>query len=313
MHLPRKRSDAKPPGSQGEVSLAQHLPRIELASAAVLGGAGYAIQPELGFFTWAAGILLGLNQVRSDIKSEGNFSQLNKLAETVDVSAKCDIEQLKLVIDAYGRIPEPEFQAVKDAVLTHARDELLRLATEKSSGELSTGAYYRWLLPMIDEATRGMTIKALSLMLQCEWDESQAEETFIDANRRAAERGVSITRVFVMPRSLLAEACQNPAVRAHLREERPSDLRGFFVDLDWLKQHDAPLEGKLRDGFIAFDERDVALIDLHSVDGSIRGFVTKLPAELARVRDVHAELMIHARELSRELLTDGERAALATT
>jgi hypothetical protein len=291
-------------------SLAKRLPQAELIAAAVLGGAGFAITPELAYFTWAAGILLAINQIRTDVKSEQNFTRLDRLAETVDVSANCGVDQLKLVIDAYERIPEPEFQAVKDTVLTRTREELLRLATEKSSGELSTAAYYRWLLPMIDEAPPDATIKALSLMLQCEWDESQAERSFIDANRRAAERGVSIGRIFVMPRSLLLEACQNPAVRAHLKEEEPRHLMGYFVDVDWLKQHDAPLAAKLDDGFIAFDQRHVALIDLHSKDGSIRGFVTKLPAELAKVGDIHAELMIHAQELSHDLFDEKERALL---
>ena len=273
----------------------------------MLGAGGLAIKPELGFITWAVGILLGVNQMRTDAKTERGFAQVNRLAETVDVSSNTDIEQLKLLIDAYSRIPEPEFQTVKEAVVTRARDELLRLATQKSSDELSTGAYYRWLLPMIDNAPSGSAIKALSLMLQCEWDESQAEESFIEANRRAAIRGVAISRIFVMPRTLLPEACENPSVRSHLRDEEPANLRGYFVDLDWLKQHDEPLASKLGDGFIAFEQQQVALIDLHSVDGSIRGFVTKLPAELAKIRDVHAELAIHARELSYDLLTSSER------
>jgi hypothetical protein len=305
-----KRSDVPTAVStrdQAPLALAQRLPRVELAATAALGAGGFAIKPELGFVTWAVGILLGVNQMRSDVKTEKSFERLNRLAETLDISSGTSIEQLKLLIDAYSRIPEPEFQTVKEAIVTGARDELLRLATEKSSGELSTGAYYRWLLPMIDNAPVGSTIKALSLMLQCEWDESQAEESFIAANQGAATRGVTISRVFVMPRALLREACENPAVRSHLREEEPANLRGYFVDLDWLRQHDEPLADKLGDGFIAFDPQEVALIDLHSVNGSIRGFVTKLPAELAKIRTVHAELMIHARVLSYDLLTAQER------
>jgi hypothetical protein len=86
---------------------------------------------------------------------------------------------------------------------------------------------------------------------------------------------------------------------------------GYFVDIDWLEEHDAPLSTRLGDGFIAFDQRQAALVDLHSRDGSIRGFVTKLPAELAKLGEVHAELMIHARELSYELFDDDEKVVLA--
>lgn len=313
MRFPLKRNEGQRSESsrdRASLDLVRRVPRAELTATGALGAGALAINPELGFITWAVGILLSVNQMRTDLKTEKNFESLNRLAETVDVSSGTNIDQLKLLIDAYGRIPEPEFQTVKEAVITQAREELLRLAMEKSSGELSTGAYYRWLLPMIDNAPMGSTIRALSLMLQCEWDESQAEISFIEANRRAAARGVTISRIFVMPRDLLREACENPAVRSHLKEEEPTNLRGYFVDLDWLKQHDEPLERKLGDGFIEFDQQQVALVDLHSVNGSIRGFVTKLPAELAKLRDVHAELTIHARELSHDLFTTQGRQAL---
>jgi hypothetical protein len=314
MRLPGKPTDhpsSTPRSDQAPLDLARRLPRAELGATAVLGAGGLLIKPELGFITWAVGLLLGLNQIRTDVKTEKGFERVNRLAEIVDISSNTDIEQLKLLVDAYSRIPEPEFQTVKDNVVTLARDELLRLARDKSSGELSTGTYYRWLLPMIGDAPSGSTIKALSLMLQCEWDESQAEESFIEANIQAARRGVIISRIFVMPRTLLREACENPAVRSHLKEVEPANLRGYFVDLDWLQQHDEPLASKLGDGFIAFDQQEVALIDLHSVSGSIRGLVTKLPAELAKIRIVHEELAIHARELSHDLLTADERQVLA--
>ena len=296
-----------------ELGLAKRVPRAELFGTAVLGGVGVAIEPRLGIFTWSVGILLALNQMRSEAKAEKQFEHLKKLTEIIDLSADCDIAQLREVIDAYLRIPEPEFLRVKAGILSSTRDELLRLANEKSSGDLSSGPYYRWLLPMLEDAAPGSTIRALSLMMTCEWDDSPSERQFIELNKAAARRGVRVERIFVMPRGQLVQALRNPAVRWHLMEEDPPNLLGYVVDFDWLARNDKPLAAKLGDGFIDFHgaERRVALVDLHSVDGSIRGAVTMLPAQLAKLREIHDTLLVHAEELSLQLLTAEEAREFA--
>jgi hypothetical protein len=288
------------------LKLTQRLPKAELVATAVLGGIGALTDTGLGIFIWTLGVFFAINQMRSDAKSERDLTRVTKLAEIVDIGTACDTDLLRQVIDAYLRIPEPEFQRIKDAVLAQTRDELLRLATQKSSEELSAGAYYQWLISTIDNAPSGATIIALSLMLPSEWDDSQAERYFFEANKRAAERGVIIKRIFVAPRLQLLDACRNPAVRLHLKEEQPANLQGYFVDRDWLKLRDAALAAKLGDGFIAFDR--IALTDLYANGGSIRGTVTMLPTRRAMLKEIHQELMIHAEHLSLDLLTAEETA-----
>ncbi len=293
----------------GPLKIVRRLSIVELVATAILGGIGALVDTRLGVFIWAAGILLAINQLRSEAKLEQGFAPLSKLAEVIDLDARCGIEPLQRLFDAYIRIPEPEFQRAKDTVLAAAHDELSRLATQKSSGELTSGAYYQWLINAIDHASSGATIIALSLMLPSEWDESQAERHFIDANKRAAERGVKVIRVFVARRKQLLDAWHNPAVRLHMQEEAPANLQGYFVDQDWLQLHDAPLATRLGEGFIADDR--IALIDNHAITGAIRGVATMLPTRHLMLKETHKELMMHARPLGLDLLTPSERAELA--
>jgi hypothetical protein len=278
----------------------QRLPRAELASAVVLGGVGVAIDARLGMFVWAVGILLAVNQMRSEARFASGFERLDKAAEVVDLNATCDVDGLNDLVDAYLRVPEEELTGIKSTVIATARDELVRLATEKSSGELSSGEYYRWLLPMIGRAPTGSTIYAVSLMMSCEWDDSPSERLFIKANLDAAKRGVNVERIFIMPAAMLPAALQMPAVESHTEEAKPKRLKGYYVPLERLQQADAPLAARVQDGFIAFGDR-AALIDRHSVDGSARGVVTLLPGQVAQLHEMHEELLMHADLLSRTM------------
>lgn len=191
------------------------------------------------------GILLAINQMRTERKFEDRFERLDTLAEVVDLTHSTDVNELRQLIEAYMRVNEPELGALKSTTVTSALDSLLRLAREKSSGELERTEYYRWLLPMLEAAPSGSEIRALSLMLDVEWDESELERRFIDQNRRAAERGVVIDRVFVMRRGDLAEALSRPEIRSHTSEEKPENLRGHFVDLEKLEETDRALSERL--------------------------------------------------------------------
>jgi len=278
------------------------LPRAEAAATLVLGGCSAAFgNLQLGVVTWSVGLLLTLNQLRAAQRLDAALAPVNKLAEVVDLAETCDVAQLRGLFDAYVSVTEREFEPLKSEVVAAAREELVRLRTEKTSAELGTGSYYHWLLPKLDATSRGQHLRALSRMLACEWDDSPVEQRFIEANVAAAERGVLVDRIFVMPRSLLATARDNPAVRQHFTDENPIGLRGHFVDADRLAQADRRLADKLGDGFIAFDEH-VALIDLHSTDGSARGKVATRPTTLRELRTTFEELLVHSQPLSQELL-----------
>lgn len=284
------------------------LPRFELFIAVVIGGVvAIAISPEFGAVIWAIGALIAVNEARHEARLSERFETVDKLADVFDLSESCQVSELSNVIATYMAIPEPELARVKNGVISIARDELVKLSTEKSSGELPSGEYYSWLLPMLDDAPSGSKVLALSMMMDCEWDESEPERRFIEKNEAAAERGVTVERIFVATADVMAQALEeSPAVQAHLAETQPTGLCGFFVDMNYLEQSDAALLSKLGDGFIDLDGR-VALIDLHSVDGTARGKVTMKDATLSTLQDIHDQLSVHARELTTSLRSDLQR------
>jgi hypothetical protein len=281
------------------------VPRFEAIASLLIGGVvAIFVSPGFGAVIWAVGAVITLSEARHDARLDERFQKVDRLAEVFDLSESCEVDELGSLISNYLAIPEPELARVKNSVIATARDDLSRLATEKSSGELPSGEYYSWLLPMLGKARQGAVIRALSMMMDCEWDDSEPERRFIQENIDAAERGVVVERVFVSTSAVMLQAIEKmPAVRPQLAFQQPSNLKGFFVDHSYLERSDAGLLKKLGDGFIDIDGR-VALVDLHSIDGSARGEVTMRQAELSKLRDIHDQLLVHARVLNESLITD---------
>jgi hypothetical protein len=148
---------------------------------------------------------------------------------------------------------------------------------------------------MIERSEPGSQIWAVSMMLESEWNDSPPERRFLKANTEAAERGVQIDRIFVIPEAHIAPALSaNVGIRSHL-ERGGDNLRGSVVKREYLEQHDSLLLKELGDGLIAFDET-VALIDSSS-EGEIRGKATMNPSELRRLRRLFDNLKVHSVDL----------------
>ncbi len=173
-------------------------------------------------------------------------------------------------------------------------DAPLKLAQQKTSDELPTSHYYKWLLPMLESALAGSEVWAISMMLDCEWDDSPAEERFLALNIEASRRGVTVERIFVIKREHLARIARNKGVKAHL-DNASSTLKPLVVERETLESREPRLLEEIGDGLIAFDRR-VALIDVSSSHG-IRGHVTMNQAEVARLRQIFDSLHVHARDL----------------
>lgn len=290
------------------------IPRLEAIISLLAGGViALFVEPSLGAVVWAVGAIVTLAEARHELKLDERLERVDGLATAFDLSHSTKVPEIQNLISNYLAVAEPELARIKDAVIAGARDDLLRLATDKSSGELPSGEYYSWLLPMLERIPSGGSIRALSMMMDCEWDDSEPERRFIQANVDAAQRGVSIQRVFVAPASIMVRAIEDiPALRPQLAYEDPRQLAGYFVGREYLETHDPKLLAKLGDGFIDLDGR-VALVDLHSVDGSARGEVTMLQAKLSQLRDIHDQLLLHARlidtALVKELATSAGKTA----
>ena len=129
------------------------------------------------------------------------------------------------------------------------------------------------------------------MMMSCEWDDSEVEQRFVELNQCAAERGVTLRRVFVVKDADRDYLESNEAISWHFGR---SNVSGYVMVHENLKRQDPKLLKKLGDGFIAFDRR-VALIDLHSVDGSARGIVTMSSQEISSLYNSFEQLCLLAK------------------
>lgn len=252
---------------------------------------------DLAKITWAIGAILTVSRLAHERKLEKELEPVRKLTEVTDLTQECSVDELRNLQRVYLTITEPEFRPVKDLIVADSLDALMRLANDKISEPLAAGEFYRWLLPMIDKAGSGSRIRALSVMMQTEWDDSPTERRFLESSMAAALRGVTTDRVFVIDESKVPDALKNPAIRVHAQEEEPANFRGHLVGRSYLQRQDANLYARLGDGFIAFDQR-VALVDIASPDGLARGQVVMGSAELGRLLRLHEQLLLHSEVLS---------------
>lgn len=234
-------------------------------------------------------------------KLETELQPIHKLAELVDLTENGALGDFENAARVYLKITEPELRRVKEHILEDALDQLKRLATDKKSGFLPTGQYYMWLLPMLEEVRAKQQVWAVSMMLDCEWDDSPPEKQFLQLNLKAAKTGAEVERVFVVPKALVSKLKTNIGVIAHLENES-STLRPLLVIREELERKDSKLLRDLGDGMIAFDRR-VALVDKSAEDG-IRGYVTLNTQEILRLRRLYDALLVYAVPLHDALESD---------
>lgn len=283
------------------------------AEALVTIGLGLVLlnndQNDLANMVWIVGGLLLVNQVVTTIQLSSESAPLRttvhtelqpvrKLAEAMDLSRECSVEDLRSLHALYLSITEPDFYAVKQSAVDEAQTKLRRLANDKRSETIATGAYYNWLLPMIDGAPKGSTMWAVSLMMDCEWDDSPYEKRFLEANLRAAQRGVNVTRIFIVPGGQIDHLAASMPVASQMDPD--SGIEVLLVEHEWLDRREPGLLARAGDGIIAFDDR-VVLVDEHSLDGTARGYVTANPVDIKAWRKVFEELRQHAEPMAEAL------------
>lgn len=207
----------------------------------------------------------------------GQFSPVTRLAALVDLSHKSELGDLRTLVDRYSQIVDPEFFEAKEEVVHGALVRLNVIVQERRTDELSTGAYYKFLLDLLSSVKANETLYAVSTGEAIEWDDSPQEEKFFQANEDIVARGGQVIRYFVYPKAGFLQAKnQNPKVAAHFAGTR---LAGFFVDKERLKQTDERLFQAIGQGFLMVDRR-IAVVDVFGKQP--RGYVTKNRDELDR-------------------------------
>lgn len=196
-----------------------------------------------------------------------------------------------------GAIDEPDLLKFATDVVAETHGSLRRLALMKQTPELTAGAYYTFLLPLIEAACAGSSIWAISTMMTVEWTDDPYEVRFLRANLEAADRGVAVERIFVVASDQFASILDNPAVRAQV--DHPA-ITTLVVIRERLEATDVRLLGRIGPGLIAFGE-ELVVVDRHNEDGRARGYGTYLADEISSWKRTYLELREHATDLTAEI------------
>lgn len=152
------------------------------------------------------------------------------------------------------------------------------------------------------EAARNMdqavgTVKAVN-PLNSGWATRGPLVRYYDSNRRAAGRGVAITRIFVMRHEQLEETEVQQLLLNHLND-------GIGVRIVFREELPAGGEGgwaaETSFNFVIFDERLV--LDVRKTQGPYYGTRTRVPAEVAKYRRLY-DLIDHN---SQKAVREGDR------
>ncbi|MEU4384453.1 hypothetical protein [Promicromonospora sp. NPDC023805] len=283
--------------------------RVAIAEGVIGGIAGAVIEvANLAFFAnSSAGLALGVGALigglllsvqRSAIERmvESELAPLRKVESYVDISSTASYEPFASIVQRYASITEVEFESVKSKIVAEAHDRMRALAIDKRSPTLQTGDYYEWLFRQFGQTQRGEYVHAVSMSSEEEWNDSDLETNFLEANVKAAERGVDVTRIFIVPTSRIAEFVRIPPIVAHT-DESEVPLRGLWVRLEHVERYDPNLLRSLGEGFLDFNGR-VGLEDRFDPFGEARGDVTMLPADLRRMRKQFEQLQKMAKPLT---------------
>lgn len=215
-------------------------------------------------------------------KEEGVASFIN-LHTSAAESAR-----LQSAIDNYFRIVEQDFALHKDRALSEFNSALEQMVHQKTSPTMLTAEYYAWLLPRIRSARPGDEIWAVSRFMECEWDDSPEETSFLEENLAAASRGVRVTRLFITTRDVWKKSVADGPIRSQIQQD---GLTAYFGDESRIRQNDARILRLVGAGLIGFDNK-VVLRDEHSDDGSARGYVLLKSGEVQELHNIFEQLRL---------------------
>lgn len=205
---------------------------------------------------------------------------LLNMSKIVDVSDGLKVEQISKLHATYISVTEEKLGAVRDKIIADALKDLVELKTTMRTPVLEEPDFYSWLFQTFDSATRGSTIRIVSMNEDLEWTDTPQEKKFFGCNVSAAKRGVRIERIFFFDKQGLGKSRDNQYIYAHRQGNIPN-LIGRRVEATSFRQTAQTAVRDAGQGFILVDKKFV-IVDVFSSDGKARGYVTFHEAEVAK-------------------------------
>jgi len=173
------------------------------------------------------------------------------------------------LLDIYNKIEQSFLINNKDDIIRQAYEKLHLLYHHNYVAKLSENEFYDRCQKLIEITSPGLIIKAISVMLKCEWDDSIEEIKFLKANLDAVKRRVTLERIFVVRKSEAHRIPQMTHINAHVND-KTGFLKSYIVEKEFLSKNDPTLLAEIGDGFLLFDK--TALLDKNPQTGT-RGFL----------------------------------------
>jgi uncharacterized protein len=178
-------------------------------------------------------------------------------------------ENFYRLLDSYTKIEQSILIKEKDDIIQQAYDKLHLLYHYNYKATLSENEFYDRCQKLMDATSSGSIIRAISVMLKCEWDDSDEEINFLKANLDAVNRRVTLERIFVVRKSESHRILQMTHIKAHIND-KTGFLKSYFVEREFLSKNDPTLLKEIGDGFLLFDK--TALLDRNPQTGT-RGYL----------------------------------------
>lgn len=165
----------------------------------------------------------------------------------------------------------------------------------KRTPPLGIGKFYKAINQCFERLTKEDYLWCASTMLEDEWTEDAQEMKFRLINLEAANRGVSIERIFLFRKDQIKEFKENKTLKIYMQ----SNIKTLFVDYEEIQKSKPELLKTIENGWDGINQ-DILIVDLPE-GNSKRGYLSKNKREVTKAYECFQELKKHARDLKEVL------------
>jgi sulfatase maturation enzyme AslB (radical SAM superfamily) len=202
-------------------------------------------------------------------------------------------DQFIKLFEMYSKIEQGFVLPVRDRIIEDAFDSLHLLYHHNYQPPLSENEFYDRCENLMITTPSFSTIKAISVMLKCEWNDSQEETQFWKANLNATNKKVTIERIFIVKKNESHRIFKIPQIKNHINNSG-GFLKSYIIEREYLSEKDPELLASVRDGFLLFDK--TALLDKDPLTGS-RGLIVTDKDKLFELHRLFDNLKKYTKDL----------------
>lgn len=160
---------------------------------------------------------------------------------------------------------------------------------------LEIGKFYKAINTYFRKLNKESYLWCASTMLEDEWIESPQEMKFRLINLEAANRGVSVERIFIFSKEKIKEFKQNKTLKIYMQ----SNIKTLYVDYDEIKEKNPKLLRIVGNGWDGID-KNTLIVDLPEKSRE-RGYISKNTKEVMEAYNCFQELKKYSKNLKEVL------------